>query len=202
VTEDGRKREVRKGVALLGVLALSAATILASCTFLLPFDQVSDDAGAVLDATDEQPEEAAAAPSDAGHEAEASSVDNSKVCKHEDGGAPLNDGWYCANHNTSPYMGPPNDLIHCVNGAVAQIESCVHGCVFLSSAYSDECDECFGRASGNYCGRDLPDWPMRDPAVENLQVTCRGGQKQGDRSCNLDGGGCVSNEAGFVSSCP
>jgi hypothetical protein len=175
-----------------------AATILASCTFLLPFDQVSSDGGVVADATDENDETEGSVVVDAGHEAEAGKTDNAKVCTRVDGGAPVKDGWYCANHDTNVYTGPPSDLIHCVEGGVEQIESCVHGCVFLPVAFNDQCDECFGRASGNYCGRDFPDWTTKDPAVANVLITCRSGQKQGDQVCKVDGGaaGCVSSDAG------
>jgi hypothetical protein len=195
--DDGRGERVSKRcvVAFGAVVVACASAILASCTFLLPFDQISDDGGFAGDADDEA--EVDAAVYDAGHEAEASANDNAKVCTRIDGGAPIKDGWYCANHDTNEYMGAPNDLIHCVEGGVVQIESCVHGCVFMPTAFDDECDECFGRPNGNYCGRDFPDWPNRDPPVENVLIVCRAGQKQNDVVCKVDGGsGCISGDAG------
>jgi hypothetical protein len=167
-----------------GCLALAAW--LASCTFLVEFDEAppAGDAGAAF-----RPPEAGAP-----DRIDAAIVDggvDAHPCVRVDGGKPYADGKYCAGNGLGPYPGSPDDLITCKAG-VASAVPCDAGCIFFRLGIPDACNECTGRPNGKYCGSVFPGWD--DPLLDKLLVTCQGGRTgpytECPTSCVVDGGVC------------
>ncbi len=172
----------RARVAAAGALAVG----LASCTFLVEFDEASPaaDAGVTITRTDaatvDRPD---TGPFDAGLDA--------RPCIRVDGGKPYADGKYCAGNGLAPYPGSPDDLITCKAG-VASAVPCDAGCIFFRLGIPDACNECSGRPNGKYCGSVFPGW--NDALLDKLLVSCQGGRMstytECPTSCVVDGGVC------------
>jgi hypothetical protein len=165
-----------KGVAV-------AATFLAGCTFLVSFDDVpGDDAAAPMttsrppdvNVTDSGPDQRAPAP-DASDGPEGG-ADYSAVCTG------LPDGKYCNGNQIVVDAGSKDDLITCLNGKAVSVKLCPKGsgCQRMVSGYPDECDECEGRANGQYCGDDFPGW---HPLNARARIRCDNGAIVGSLIC-------------------
>jgi hypothetical protein len=176
--------------AALGAIVGSAA---AGCTLLIPFDEIpSEDAGAdasidvaLAERADADADAGAdAAPFDAAPEADVLDLDALTSCEGK------SSGLYCGN-NQIDYPGSKDDLVMCDGGKVWQVQHCDggSGCIRMPNPQPDQCDECWRKANGYYCGRDMPGWAARN---DKLRVRCMAGGSVGVEICPND---CVSNGA-------
>ena len=163
--------------------AAAAAAFLAGCTFLVTFDEVpSDDGGSAVpiarppdvnaaetgaDATATEPDGSASGDASAGYSA---------ACI----GQP--DGKYCNGNQVGVDGGGKDDLITCLNGKTVSVKPCSKGsgCQRMVSGYPDECDECMGRANGQYCGDDFAGW---HPLNARSRIRCDNGAIVGSLIC-------------------
>ena len=181
-------------VALAGLVG---ASMLAGCTFLIPFDDVpaAIEGGSpavfessvgpdvtVADSNDHDVVDAGADVRDA--------IANPDACKGH------GDGKYCGGNMI---VWPPenkDDLITCKGQVVSNVRVCTSGvgCIRMLNGFPDQCDECATKADGIYCGRDMAGW---DPKNADQRVRCQNRAEVGLLLCNAPG--CGSN--GAASAC-
>ena len=173
----------------------AAAIGLAGCTFLITFDEVPVDDAGLEAGTGPDAADAPAAP-DAAADAPpvtdaAAELDLSKLGSCDG----MVNGLYCGNNQIKDYPGSRDDLVACDGGAVASVTHCDggSGCIRMPNPQPDQCDECWRKADGFYCGRDMPGWSSRNARV---LVRCMAGGQVGITVCT---NGCVSN--GAASAC-
>ena len=102
-------------------------------------------------------------------------------------------GGYCGNNGLNGYAGSPNDLVHCVAGAIASVTYCDGGCLHVISPLPDACNPCVGVSNGIYCGRDLAGFPAMNA---DLLIQCLNSAAAQQTLCMS---GCQSN--GTTSAC-
>jgi hypothetical protein len=180
-----RPRSVLPAAALLALF--TSATW--GCTFLIAFDEVPlpEDGGVeaqadaprtpVLDAD-------ARAHEDAGDAAEdATDLDALTACEG------MASGLYCGNNQIKDYPGSKDDLVLCDGGKVWEVTHCDggSGCIRMPNPQPDQCDECWRKADGFFCGRDMPGWTERNAKV---RVQCMAGGQVGILVCATN---CISD---------
>jgi hypothetical protein len=181
--------------------AACCSWMLAGCTFLIDFEDVPvADAG--LDApTNVPPDVRVDAPAlpDGASDADAP-IDSPADARDGNPGfvTACNgkaDGKYCPG-NQITWPGDKDELVTCRGGKVFATKRCTTGtgCIFMLAGYPDECDQCATKATGTYCGRDMPGWDTKNT---NFRVRCQSGAQVGLLLCN---GTCNSN--GGASTCP
>jgi len=85
-----------------------------------------------------------------------------------------------------------NDLVDCnAAGQVVCVTHCAHGCAVMPAGFSDACDDCNGRADGDYCGRDLKDYTPDD---SDLAVQCVAGSAVAGHVCGAAGSGACATK--------
>jgi hypothetical protein len=74
-----------------------------------------------------------------------------------------------------------SDLIDCTGGGTPIcVRHCPHGCAEMPAGHNDSCDECFDKADGWYCGKDLKgDWGPDD----GMAVHCVGKKQVENAVC-------------------
>ena len=158
----------------LAAVGAVAGALLAGCTFLIGFDDVSDATDAAFDRpTPLGPPDARADASDA--------VANPEACTGK------LDGKYCGG-NTIVWPGDKDDLITCKASLVSNVRLCTSGvgCVRMLNGYPDQCDECATKADGTYCGRDMTGWEAKNA---DTRVRC---QNKAEVGLLLCANGCSS----------
>ncbi len=172
------------------LIALSGAVLGAGCTFLISFEAADPGPdGGDIDATPNAPDAERTfdvraepdPPQDAGRDWD---LDSLTACKGH------LDGLYCNGNQNVTVTGADNDdLVTCIGGKVNRIRFCDkgNGCIRMLDGYPDQCDECFKKGDGVYCGPDLG-W---HPQNKNQRVRCQSGSQVGLLLC----GTCVPNGA-------
>jgi hypothetical protein len=184
----------------LAFAGAAGVTMLAGCTLLISFDDAAptDEAGADAPLKIDGPGErdvdvglpdadASAEAADAGPDAR-DAIANPTAC---DGKV---NGRYCGGNQITWPPELKDDLITCNDGGIASVRYCAQGvgCIAMANGLADECDECAGKADGQYCGRDMPGWSTSNM---NQRVRCENGREVGLLLCIT----CKSN--GAASAC-
>jgi hypothetical protein len=158
--------------------------MLAGCTFLISFDDVPRDGGADVTLPPPAPPDPPPPPEDIGD----ASFDGPAIRDasrdanlYADACTGHQNGKYCNGNVIVVDGGSRDDLIIC-DGGGATIKACNKGtgCVRLPPGFPDECDECQGRAAGQYCGDDFPGW---DKLNAKARIRCTGGGVSGSLIC-------------------
>ena len=192
--------QTRRGGAVPLAVAVAAA-LLASCTFLVSFDDVDGGAGACdgglcLDAKANADVDAARPDVvlDTLAEPEVGGGDDAPI--PDDVYAPCENnanGYYCAHDGLHGYLGSPNDLVYCQDGGIGKVTDCDAGCLPLPSPFPDACNPCGNQPDGTYCGRDLSGFPATDA---DFLLQCQSGNAVQTVACAH---GCDSK--GTMSTC-
>jgi hypothetical protein len=194
---------VRVSTWTVGLAALlpASATAVLSCTFLVQFHDVggggcdggfcANDASMTEDVVGEDVVVVADA-GDSGKPPQEAAPDNYAPCTNDAGHA-LASGYYCAGDGLRDFMGPPQDLVYCVDGGIGKLTFCDGGCLPLPAPFPDACNPCPGVADGLYCGRDLAGFPAINA---DFLIQCQTGNTVQSVACAH---GCDS--VGKTSSC-
>jgi hypothetical protein len=176
--------------------AATAAAVVAGCTLILPFDEVTpDDAGldvvtpprADVDGVDATTSDGA---SDAARDVDLDAL----------GSCVGKTGTYCGNNQLDAYPFP-DDLVVCDAGKVVAARPCTTGtkCIHLMNPHPDECDPCSGKVDGYYCGRELGGWDKTGTNNNaNVRVHCRAGGVDGIEYCTT----CTNGTTAGKATCP
>jgi len=184
----------RRLLPLTAVVAVAGA-LIAGCTFLIGFDEVTETPEGGLDAqTPIGPPDVRV---DVGNPPDGSTdagPDTSDARANPDACQGKLDGKYCGG-DTIVWPGDKDDLVTCKASLVSNVRLCTSGvgCIRMLNGYPDQCDECGSKADGTYCGRDMTGW---DPKNAETRVRC---QNKAEVGLLLCAAGCASN--GAASAC-